>query len=430
MAKEIQLCEMSISSYKERFGKNGKVLKNAFSLGPSKAALSNGKIIEPQDAPQQAQNDEPTPAPAPAADQQQSDQSAPSEQTATNDSYIRVNTFSLLEAYSNMSLMFEAGKGKKRKKKKNKNRQTQQNSTEQTNVINDTIEAPRDIPPHGDYLVDAEQSEQPQQDETSQSNEEPRDQAENEEEPARQDSFTPGETYTFKLEMENEGFTEWTVLFDSRADVETAKNAIRAKKFKAAMQAASKDLESDGLVPIKARTCIYEIKDFRKMPAPNFIGHCRYAFDSGSDEDTSEDNLTICLAVAPINAATNKPDNKTVIQAIYNVTGDITGGKIGQLGAAISKKLRDHADGKRNYGGYDDDDKDSEKSLSEELSKYLHNAFRCVGDHTMYKNYLAIRKFLSKQIAAKNIEFLTYKIGDKNVNTLVKKFPLGQLVYF
>lgn len=402
MAKEIQLCEMSISSYEDRFGKNGKILKNAFSLGPSKAALGDGKILESQDEPQ------PAPAagdkPAPAADSQKSDQGTQSEQNATNDSYTRVNTFSLLEAYSNMSLIFERGAN---------SRQTQQNNAEQG-------EQPKQ---------DESSDEKPKNSEEPKDSEETKDKAENEEEPARQDSFTPGETYTFKLEMENEGFTEWTVLFDSRADVETAKNAIRAKKFKAAMQAASKDLESDGLVPIKARTCIYEIKDFRKMPAPNFIGHCRYAFDSGSDEDTSEDNLTICLAVAPINAATNKPDNKTVIQAIYNVTGDITGGKIGQLAAALDKKIRDYADGKSSRG-YDDDDKDSEESMSEELSKYLHNAFRCVGDHTMYKNYLAIRKFLSKQIAAKNIEFLTYKIGDKNVNTLVKKFPLGQLVYF
>lgn len=415
MAKEIQLCEMSISSYEDRFGKNGKILKNAFSLGPSKAALGDGKILESQDAPQ------PAPAaddkPAPAADSQKSDQGTQSEQNATNDSYTRVNTFSLLEAYSNMSLMFERGAGSRRRRSlrraQQNNNQSQQNNAEQG-------EQPKQ---------DESSDEKPKNSEEPKDSEETKDKAENEEEPARQDSFTPGETYTFKLEMENEGFTEWTVLFDSRADVETAKNAIRAKKFKAAMQAASKDLESDGLVPIKARTCIYQITDFRKMPAPNFIGHCRYAFDSGSDEDTSEDNLTICLAVAPINAATNKPDNKTVIQAVYNVTGDITGGKIGQLAAALDKKIRDYADGKSSRG-YDDDDKDSEESMSEELSKYLHNAFRCVGDHTMYKNYLAIRKFLSKQIAAKNIEFLTYKIGDKNVNTLVKKFPLGQLVYF
>lgn len=422
MAKEIQLCEMRISDYKERFGKNGKILKNAFSLGPSKAALSNGKIIESQDEPQPAQNDEPAPA---SADSQQSDQDTQSEQSATNDSYTRVNTFSLLEAYSNMSLVFERGAGSRRRRSlrraQQNNSQSQQNNAEQTSDAG-ASEEPNDN-------NNAEQGEQSQQDEQPKDNEETKDQADNEEEPARQDSFSPGVTYTFRLEMQNEGFTEWTVLFDSRADVETAKNAIRAKKFKAAMQAASKDLESDGLVPIKARTCIYQITDFRKMPAPNFIGHCRYAFDSGSDEDTSEDNLTICLAVAPINAATNKPDSKTVIQAVYNVTGDITGGKVGQLAAAISKKLRDTADGKSSRG-YDDDDKDSEQSMSEELSKYLHNAFRCVGDHTMYKNYLAIRKFLSKQIAAKNIEFLTYKIGDKNVNTLVKKFPLGQLVYF
>jgi hypothetical protein len=315
--------------------------------------------------------------------------------------------------------MFERGAGSRRRRSL---KRAQQNNTTQTSDTG-TAEQPND---NNDT---AKQDEQPQQGEQSKDNEETKDQADNEEEPARQESFTPGETYTFRLEMPNEGFTEWTVLFDSRADVETAKNAIRAKKFKAAMQAASKDLESDGLVPIKARTCIYQITDFRKMPAPNFIGHCRYAFDSGSDEDTSEDNLTICLAVAPINAATNKPDSKTVIQAVYNVTGDITGGKVGQLAAAISKKLRDTADGKSDRG-YDDDDKDNEKSMSEELSKYLHNAFRCVGDQTMYKNYLTIRKFLSKQIAAKNIEFLTYKIGDKNVNTLVKKFPLGQLVYF
>lgn len=201
--------------------------------------------------------------------------------------------------------------------------------------------------------------------------------------------FEPGFEFYIQVLLPNEGCTVWRVQADRRARVESAKNAIKSKNFKAALEIAGKGIESDGLVPLSVKT--YMSKN-AKVNCP-FVGHCRYAFDSGTEESSEESN-TVCLAVAPINAVTNKPDEKTVFKAVYNIVGDISGGVINKLAAAVK------SDSERNS------DRDTiEQNVSDEVSEFLNQKFKCIGDSKMYDNFLKIRDFIDKQIKANNLEY-------------------------
>ena len=223
--------------------------------------------------------------------------------------------------------------------------------------------------------------------------------------------------YEFNVGIVDEGYTTWKVAIDSRSDAGSVKNAIRAKKFKEAYNIASKSVKSDGLVPLSCTTYIRKAPGGKKDIQPPFIGHCRYAIDSGYESEYrssgDKDGLTLCLAVAPINGRTKKPDEDVVIQAVYNVTGDITGGIIGKLAASATSKIRDKALGTDSSNRYrDSDDKDSEDNQSDELSDWLHKKFRCVGDHTMYNNFKSLREFIKKQVAAGNLELEALFVGN------------------
>lgn len=234
--------------------------------------------------------------------------------------------------------------------------------------------------------------------------------------------FVPGKIMSFDIGIDGEGFTEWKIVFNERSkNIERAIEYIKKKQFKAAFTIASKGVESEGFIPISAETYIAKVPSGQKNIQPPFIGHCKYAIDAGSeggnsDKDRGSEGLTICLAVAPINGRTNKPSEDMVLQAIYNVTGDITGGALGNLLATITGKLRDKSSGDRDrYGGNSDKDSDSEASKSDELSKFLHKKFNCVGDHTMYGNFLTLRKFIKKQLSEGNLELESFNVDGKEI---------------
>lgn len=215
-----------------------------------------------------------------------------------------------------------------------------------------------------------------------------------------------GNRYTFKVQLKDEGYTEWVIAIDSRANKKSVISAILSKKLKQAYQIASKSIGTDGLIPLSAKTFIANNKSV-PYKQPPFIGHCRFGFDSGIEGDHSGD-LTICLAVAPISVKTNKPSTDTVIKAIFNVTGDITGGTIGKLSANL-KNLKNNTNNRYSY-----DDDDDKKDTSKEISNYLHKKFKAAGDQSMYDDYLKIRSFLKKCIDNKIITFSSITVGDGN----------------
>ena len=351
-----KISELSISSPDERFSNEGKMLKSMWMLGPSKAVISKGVITDLGNTGSETSNND--------NNDNTGDASADNKEQSTNtNSEAFCHTYSILEAFSHLHKLYEDSAG--------------EDSNQQSND-------------NGDKDNEAQ---------------------------VGKFSYSEGNVYEFNVGIVDEGYTTWKVAIDSRADAGSVKNAIRAKKFKEAYNIASKSVKSDGLVPLSCTTYIRKAPGGKKDIQPPFIGHCRYAIDSGYESEYrssgDKDGLTLCLAVAPINGRTKKPDEDVVIQAVYNVTGDITGGVIGKLAASAASKIRDKALGTDSSNRYrDSDDKDSEESQSDELSDWLHKKFRCVGDHTMYNNFKSLREFIKKQVAAGNLELEALFVGN------------------
>ena len=350
-----KISELSISSPDERFSNEGKMLKSMWMLGPSKAVISKGVINDLGNTGSETSNTD--------NNDNTGDASADNKEQSTNtNSEAFCHTYSILEAFSHLHKLYEDSPG--------------EDSNQQSND-------------NGDKDNEVE---------------------------VGKFSYSEGNVYEFNVGIVDEGYTTWKVAIDTRADAGSVKNAIRAKKFKEAYNIASKSVKSDGLVPLSCTTYIRKAPGGKKDIQPPFIGHCRYAIDSGYESEYrssgDKDGLTLCLAVAPINGRTKKPDEDVVIQAVYNVTGDITGGVIGKLAASATSKIRDKALGTDSNRYKDSDDKDSEESQSDELSDWLHKKFRCVGDHTMYNNFKSLREFIKKQVAAGNLELEALFVGN------------------
>lgn len=350
-----KISEISISSPDERFSNEGKMLKSMWMLGPSKAVISKGVITDLGNTGSDTSNTD--------NNENTGDASTDNKEQSTNTgSESFRHTYSILEAFSHLHKLYEDSTGEDSNNKSNDN-----------GGKDNEVEV-------GKF------------------------------------SYSAGNVYEFNVGIEDEGYTTWKVAIDTRADAGSVKNAIRAKKFKEAYNIASKSVKSDGLVPLSCTTYIRKYPGGKKDIQPPFIGHCRYAIDSGYESEYrssgDKDGLTLCLAVAPINGRTKKPDEDVVIQAVYNVTGDITGGVIGKLAASATSKIRDKALGTDSKRYRDSDDKDSEESQSDELSDWLHKKFRCVGDHTMYNNFRSLREFIKKQVAAGNLELEALFVGN------------------
>lgn len=350
-----KISELSISSPDERFSNEGKMLKSMWMLGPSKAVISKGVITDLGNTGSETSNTD--------NNENTGDASTDNKEQSTNtNSEAFCHTYSILEAFSHLHKLYEDGSGE------DSNQQSNDNSGKDNEVE------------VGKF------------------------------------SYSEGNVYEFNVGIVDEGYTTWKVAIDSRSDAGSVINAIRAKKFKEAYNIASKSVKSDGLVPLSCTTYIRKDPGGKKDIQPPFIGHCRYAIDSGYESEYrssgDKDGLTLCLAVAPINGRTKKPDEDVVIQAVYNVTGDITGGVIGKLAASATSKIRDKALGTDSSRYKDSDDKDSEDNQSDELSDWLHKKFRCVGDHTMYNNFKSLREFIKKQVAAGNLELEALFVGN------------------
>ena len=349
-----KISELSISNTDERFSNEGKMLKSMWMLGPSKAVISKGVITDLGNTGGDASDNN---------DNASGSSTDNKDQSTDKDNEAFYHTYSMLEAFSYLHKLYEDSAG--------------EGSNQQGN----------DNGGAGDEVK------------------------------VGKFSYSEGNVYEFNVGIEDEGYTTWKVAIDSRSDAGSVKNAIRAKKFKEAYNIASKSVKSDGLVPLSCTTYIRKAPGGKKDIQPPFIGHCRYAIDSGYESEYrssgDKDGLTLCLAVAPINGRTKKPDEDVVIQAVYNVTGDITGGVIGKLAASAASKIRDKALGTDSSKRYRySDDEDSEENQSDELSDWLHKKFRCVGDHTMYNNFKSLREFIKKQVAAGNLELEDLFVGN------------------
>lgn len=232
------------------------------------------------------------------------------------------------------------------------------------------------------------------------------DNARSKENTAKQDKgtkdFYAGAHIYVQVLLPNEGYTKWHILVNKEIQDATSlkaiSNFIQAKKFKEAYKYASSKVQSDGLVFMSAET--YLNKD-QQIP---FLGRCRYAINASEDEDSGEDQ-SISFAVAPINGVTKKPDEAYVFLVKYNITGDFTNGKAGELYASLVRHLDDVNAGKARLGqpSRDSDDDDN----TDELDKFLTDQFKTPGDDSMYNRFLQIRNYINDCIKDNTLELKT-----------------------
>lgn len=336
----IQVCDYRIDSVADRYSKEGKILKSAFSMGPSDAVVSNGRVIVDYTAPSESlPEDEKTKEDSKENDKADNelDSKSTQKQPATEPGKESYN-YSILESYMNFHTFYEAN---------------EDNS--------------------------ANQSGEPSNKDNEPSQDKPKLNTSDEK------IFNPGKDLYIQIYLPKEGCTVWHIRLDKRANESKVINAINSKKFKQALAIASQGLNTAGLVPLSATTYI---NSKAEANAP-FVGHCRYAMDSGIEGSTEEDD-TVCMAMAPIDARTNKPNENTVFKTMYNIIDDISNGEI--------DKIKDN-------NKEDSEDSASESGSSDKVSKWLNSKFKCVGDQSMYDNFLKLREFISKQISEKHLEY-------------------------
>lgn len=216
-----------------------------------------------------------------------------------------------------------------------------------------------------------------------------------------------GGKYTVEVELPDEGITQWVISFNSNAasNIDKAITAIKSKDFLAAYKIASNKLGTDGFAVMSVSTSIHDRAD-KKDHCP-FIGNCNYAFDSGSEE-TSDEDMTVCLAIAPLDMKTSKTNGNIVIKVVYDILGDISDG--GSLKELLSSIIKSNPNENNTYS-----DEEINK-VSDEVSKYLNRKFKCVGNSTMYENFKNIRNYVVKNIKANKLAY------DKSYSQDIKKY--------
>ena len=210
------------------------------------------------------------------------------------------------------------------------------------------------------------------------------------------------------VDLPNEGCTKWRVRLDNVSDVTKVKNAIISKKFRTARDLANKLANANNtsdkpIEALKILSVSTMIDKNNEAYAP-FVGRCRWAFDVGSDNP--EDSAELEIAIAPFNCKKQppKPDEKIIYHSVYKIIGDITDGTL--EGFEMIGKVKDFFNGDDNQEGNDP---------SKSLSDWLHKRFKCVGDSSMYKQFLAIRKFVKECIKNKTLKEMPEAKGASNV---------------
>lgn len=193
-----------------------------------------------------------------------------------------------------------------------------------------------------------------------------------------------------------EGYSEWTLGVNEEVEeslLESIKSALINKQFKTAYDIASKNIESDGLIPIELKTYINSNAP-AKVP---FIGNCVFSIDSGLTSENSEYDQMVSLGVGPIDARTKSPDEDALLIMNYNVVGDITDGK---LNTAFLKLIKDI----KNKLNTDTADRYDREETQNEISKFINTKFKNSGKSEDYKLFLTIRDWVESQIKKNNLE--------------------------
>ena len=352
MANSIPGSYKQISFLKNSTAETQKLLKAVFLLGPSKAVLSNGNVIVSKvKIDQDVEDDQ-------SENKDNETQTDESSEDSSNESY----NYTILEALSFLryNKVYEDDDSSKEDSVKNSEESPKEDDSdeEKSDVKNDIDDKNKEDTDHEFSDTDLE----------------------------------------VIVNLPNEGCTKWHIRLNNITDEDKVIAALKSKKFKAAYDIANAQAASvveegqsaEGITILSATTML----DKKREQLAPFIGKCRWAFDVGTDDNNAE-SLDLEIAIAPIDGKSKKPMERTVYHTVFNIVGDITNGSL--EGFDTLDKIKEFM--------ADNEDSDRDNDASEVLHKWLQSNFRCVGDSSMYDDFLKVRKFIDNNLKKKTIEF-------------------------
>lgn len=352
MANSIPGSYKQISFLKNSTAETQKLLKAVFLLGPSKAVLSNGNVIVSKvKIDQDVEDDQ-------SENQDNETQADESSEDSSNESY----NYTILEALSFLRY----------------NKVYEDDDSSKEDSVKSSEESPKED--------DSDEEKSDAKNDVDDQNKEDTD---------HEFSDTDLEVV---VNLPNEGCTKWHIRLNNITDENKVIAALKSKKFKAAYDIANAQAASvveegqsaEGIIILSATTML----DKKREQFAPFIGKCRWAFDVGTDDNNAE-SLDLEIAIAPIDGKSKKPMERTVYHTVFNIVGDITNGSL--EGFDTLDKIKEF------MAGNEDSDRDND--ASEVLHKWLQSNFRCVGDSSMYDDFLKVRMFIDNNLKKKTIEF-------------------------
>lgn len=352
MANSIPGSYKQISFLKNSTAETQKLLKAVFLLGPSKAVLSNGNVIVSKvKIDQDVEDDQ-------SENQDNETQTDESSEDSSNESY----NYTILEALSFLRY----------------NKVYEDDDSSKEDSVKSSEESPKED--------DGDEEKSDAKNDIDDKNKEDTD---------HEFSDTDLEVI---VNLPNEGCTKWHIRLNNITDEDKVIAALKSKKFKAAYDIANAQAASvveegqsaEGITILSATTML----DKKREQFAPFIGKCRWAFDVGTDDNNAE-SLDLEIAIAPIDGKSKKPIERTVYHTVFNIVGDITNGSL--EGFDTLDKIKEFM--------ADNEDSDRDNDASEVLHKWLQSNFRCVGDSSMYDDFLKVRTFIDNNLKKKTIEF-------------------------
>lgn len=352
MANSIPGSYKQISFLKNSTAETQKLLKAVFLLGPSKAVLSNGNVIVSNvKIDQDVEDDQ-------SENQDNETQTDESSEDSSNESY----NYTILEALSFLRY----------------NKVYEDDDSSKEDSVKSSEESPKED--------DGDEEKSDAKNDIDDKNKEDTD---------HEFSDTDLEVI---VNLPNEGCTKWHIRLNNITDEDKVIAALKSKKFKAAYDIANAQAASvveegqsaEGITILSATTML----DKKREQFAPFIGKCRWAFDVGTDDNNAE-SLDLEIAIAPIDGKSKKPMERTVYHTVFNIVGDITNGSL--EGFDTLDKIKEFM--------ADNEDSDRDNDASEVLHKWLQSNFRCVGDSSMYDDFLKVRTFIDNNLKKKTIEF-------------------------
>lgn len=411
---------------KERFSPEGEMLKSIFIKGPSPVISNKGKIIliesdidEDPDEPQEGGSEEPsgdTP-----------DNGTPEGESGGSDNNsLKRKSYSILEAYYRIRAkrhLFEDA--------------ADDLIRQFAGIPMPDMPLPPTPPTDGSPVPGSDEQGGDGENGDSESGEDKSDSEKEDKykQMKENDTFVYGGKIGVRVFLENEGYTDWLLYINRPAllRIDAIKSALESRKFRDAYDIASKELGTDGIVPVSFKTFISEaaVTGSKGAHCP-YIGYSSWGIASGdelTDQEAKKDSIAstlVCLALAPFDEKSSKP-GAALFKAQYRILnfGDYEPSKLSKLTSKVADTAKNVAsaviDG--DVGKAFKDDENSKKDdtpdlVSQKIEDDLGKSNVSGSSPDTYRNFFKARDWVEKEINAKHLEY--DRSRSTNVESLAK----------